>query len=94
MKCECCVFVTKKIIHEYIKNLVYIHTTPNSFSECHQTLPLKRDNMKASKSNALTMLQIKGYKKTSKGKHKQYWQDRIDALAGEPAYQKWLKKNK
>ena len=50
--------------------------------------------MKAPKSNGLTMQQMKGYKKTSKGKHKQYWQGRIDALAGKPAYQKWLKKNK
>ena len=40
------------------------------------------------------MQQTKGYKKNSKGKHKQYWQGRIDALAGTPTYQKWLKKNK
>ena len=50
--------------------------------------------MKAPKSNSLTMQQMKYYKKTSKGKHKQYWQSRIDAHAGKPAYQKLLKKNK
>ena len=50
--------------------------------------------MKAPKSNSLTMQQMKGYKKTSKDKHKQYWQGRIDALTGKSAYQKWLKKNK
>ena len=29
---------------------------------------------------------MKDYKKTSKGKHKQYWQGRIGTLAGKPAY--------
>jgi len=58
----------------------------------------KGDNMKAPfltssiTSEGLTMQQMKGYKKTSKGKHKQYWQGRIDALAGKPAYKNWLKR--
>ena len=60
--------------------------------------PNKGDNMKAPfltssiTSEGLTMQQMKGYKKTSKGKHKQYWQGRIDALAGKPAYKNWLKR--
>ena len=40
------------------------------------------------------MSQLEGYKKTSKGGKKKYWQGRIEGLAGRPAYQKWLKKNK
>jgi|TARA_B100001079_G_C15897131_1_gene292049 hypothetical protein len=46
--------------------------------------------MKAPKSHGLTMRQLKAYKKISKGRRKQYWQGRIDALAGKPAYKKWL----
>ena len=45
-------------------------------------------------SEGLTMQQMKGYKKNSKGKQKQHWQSRINALAGKPAYKNWLKKNK
>ena len=51
--------------------------------------------MKAPTSNGLTMGQLKAYKKASKGsKRKQYWQGRIDALAGQVNYKNWLKKNK
>ena len=47
------------------------------------------------KSEGLTMGQLQAYKKASKdSKRKQYWQGRIDALAGKPAYKNWLKKNK
>ena len=46
------------------------------------------------KSEGLTMQQMKGYKKNSKGKQKQHWQSRIDTLAGKPAYKNWLIKNK
>ena len=46
------------------------------------------------KSEGLTMQQMKGYKKNSKGKHKQYWQGRINELASKPSYKNWLKKNK
>ena len=43
-------------------------------------------------SEGLTMQQMKGYKKNSKGKQKQHWQSRINALAGKPAYKNWLKR--
>ena len=53
----------------------------------NNTLPLKGDNMKAPKSNGLAMGQLQAYKKASKdSKRKQYWQGRIDGLAGRPAY--------
>ena len=49
--------------------------------------------MKAPKSNGLAMGQLQAYKKASKdSKRKQYWQGRIDALAGKPAYKNWLKR--
>ena len=51
--------------------------------------------MKAPTSKGLTMGQLQYYKKISKGSSKKKdWQGRIDGLAGRPAYQKWLKKNK
>ena len=51
--------------------------------------------MKAPTSNGLTMGQLKAYKKASKGsKRKQYWQGRINTLAGQVNYKNWLKKNK
>ena len=51
--------------------------------------------MKAPKSNGLAMGQLQAYKKASKdSKRKQYWQGRINTLAGKPAYKNWLKKNK
>ena len=51
--------------------------------------------MKAPKSNGLAMGQLQSYKKSSKDrKRKQYWQGRIDALAGQVNYKNWLKKNK
>ena len=57
--------------------------------------PNKGDNMKAPKSKGLTMGQLQAYKKASKdSKRKQYWQGRIDALAGQVNYKNWLKKNK
>ena len=48
--------------------------------------------MKQPKSNGLTMVQLKAYKKmaTINGK-KPYWQGRIDGLAGRAEYKKWLK---
>ena len=49
--------------------------------------------MKAPKSKGLTMGQLQAYKKVSKdSKRKQYWQGRIDALAGQVNYKNWLKK--
>ena len=55
--------------------------------------PNKGDNMKAPKSKGLTMGQLQAYKKASKdSKRKQYWQGRIDALAGQVNYKNWLKK--
>ena len=61
--------------------------------------PNKGDNMKAPflissiKSEGLTMGQLQAYKKASKdSKRKQYWQGRIDALAGKRAYKNWLKR--
>ena len=49
--------------------------------------------MKAPKSKGLAMGQLQAYKKASKdSKRKQYWQGRIDALAGKPAYKNWLKR--
>jgi len=51
--------------------------------------------MKAPKSKGLTMGQLQAYKKASKdSKRKQYWQGRIDTLAGQVNYKNWLKKNK
>ena len=51
--------------------------------------------MKSPNSEGLTMGQLQAYKKASTDNmRKQYWQGRIDTLAGKPAYQKWLKNNK
>ena len=50
--------------------------------------------MKEPRSNNKTMKQLIATKKMSAGNRKWYWQGRIDGLAGRPAYQKWLKKNK
>ena len=51
--------------------------------------------MKAPKSNGLAMGQLQAYKKASKdSKRKQYWQGRINTLAGQVNYKNWLKKNK
>ena len=51
--------------------------------------------MKAPKSNGLLMGQLQAYKKASKdNKRKQYWQGRINTLAGQVNYKNWLKKNK
>ena len=35
---------------------------------------------------------IKDKKASKDSKRKQYWQGRIDALAGKPAYKNWLKR--
>ena len=51
--------------------------------------------MKTPKQHGLTMKQLKAYKKASKdSKRKQYWQGRINTLAGQVNYKNWLKKNK
>ena len=51
--------------------------------------------MKAPTSKGLTMGQLQSYKKTSKdNKRQQYWQGRINTLAGQVNYKNWLKKNK
>ena len=50
--------------------------------------------MKAPTSKGLTMGQLQYFKKVSKGSRKQYWQGRIDTLAGQVNYKNWLKKNK
>ena len=47
--------------------------------------------MKTPKQHGLTMQQLEGYKKISKGGKKRYWQGRIDAFKGKHAYQRWLK---
>jgi len=56
--------------------------------------PNKGDNMKAPTSNGLAMGQLQYYTKVSKGSRKQYWQGRIDTLAGQVNYKNWVKKNK
>ena len=51
--------------------------------------------MKSPNSEGLTMGQLQAYKKASTDSmRKQYWEGRIDSLAGKPAYKNWLKKNK
>ena len=47
------------------------------------------------KQNNLTMKQMMGYYKKSKGDNKIYWKGRTDAFRGSLRYQEWLEtKNK
>ena len=47
------------------------------------------------KNNGLTMKQMMGYFKRSKGNNKTYWKGRTDAFRGSLRYQEWLEmKNK
>ena len=42
------------------------------------------------KQNGLTMKQMMGYFKKSKGNNKIYWKGRTDAFRGSSRYQNWL----
>ena len=45
------------------------------------------------KNNGLTMKQMMGYFKRSKGDNKMYWKGRTEAFRGSLRYQDWLEKS-
>tara|TARA_B100001564_G_C20425109_1_gene571896 strand:+ start:272 stop:448 length:177 start_codon:yes stop_codon:yes gene_type:complete len=55
---------------------------------------MKKKKIKEPKQNSLTMKQIQGYIKRSKGSKKFYWMGRRDSFKGSMRYQDWLLKIK
>ncbi len=55
---------------------------------------MKKKKIKEPKQNSLTMKQIQGYIKRSKGSKKLYWMGRRDSFKGSMRYQEWLLKLK
>tara|TARA_B100001769_G_C21742134_1_gene407115 strand:+ start:136 stop:312 length:177 start_codon:yes stop_codon:yes gene_type:complete len=55
---------------------------------------MKKKKIKEPKQNSLTMKQIQGYIKSSKGSKKFYWMGRRDSFKGSMRYQDWLLKIK
>ena len=51
---------------------------------------MKKKKIKEPKQNGLTMKQIQGYVKKTKGSKKLYWMGRRDSFKGSMRYQDWL----